>query len=141
MPTATVLVQGKSEPERGKKRGRIKSDSGMVFQADPIFLKQVNVGSTYEFDYRDDSFARDDGEVIKFRVIEKIRGGELNVPPPAPMTSARPAASQYVPTTKDEDIATLAIAKEQLSKINPGDIEMGLHVLKSSAMMWRKFKD
>lgn len=139
MPVATVTVAGKAAPELGKKRGRIKGIDGMLFQADPSLLDAISVGATYQITYKDDEFNGN-----KFRVVEGAMpatpGMAMQPAAQAPQAGRPMSSQQSMPTTKDEDIATLAIAKEQLNKINPGDVEMGFHVLKSSAMMWRKFK-
>ena len=123
----------------GKKRGRIKGIDGMLFQADPSFLDTTIVGGAYQVTYKDDEF-----KGAKFRVVEDMLPAATQAQSPTTPSPRYGTTTQYVaapaPSTKDEDIATLAIAKPQLDKINPGDIEMGFHVLKSSAMMWRKFK-
>lgn len=112
MPTETILVQGKSDPERGKKRGRIKSDTGKLFQAVPELLNKVVVGETYDILYKDESF----GEA-NYRVAQAVYPANGSPPAPSPQQQAAPRpqtqSTSAAPLVdyKSEEIACLAILK------------------------------
>lgn len=139
MPTATVTVQGKADPERGKKRGRIKGDTGMLFQADPGFLNQVIVGSTYDLTYRDDEY-----NGTKFRVVEGVAPSVGRPPAPVPSPGGSTGQRRYEPAPSEdrrgEDIATLAIVKEWIGRIPVGDEGALVHALRVARRAWLKFK-
>jgi hypothetical protein len=147
MPVVIAQVTGAEGPKAGKKRGRIKDANGMLYQITPELARNVALGSTYSIEYTDEEF-----KDLKYRVVQSIipaMAGQQAITPQAiaaqSNAAAQAAQSPYLPpapynATKDEDIATLAIAKPQLEKINPGDRVTGLHILKQSAMMWRDFK-
>lgn len=103
MPMVTITVQGTEAPKPGKKRGRIKSDSGMLFQATPEQIGQVRMGGTYEVAYKDESFGD-----ANYRVVEGIfmpgENGRAPPPPPrvGPQTPNRPAP--FTPESKDMHI-------------------------------------
>lgn len=140
MPTATVTVKEKWLPQ-GKKRWVIKGVDGTMFGANADLANAVVAGQTYGVTYKEDHW---NGKT--YFVVEGIIGQQpqSSIPQGAPplQQTQQQTQQQYQPqpTTKDEDIATLAIAKEQLRNIKAGDVEEGFHVLKASAMMWRKFK-
>lgn len=137
MHTMTIEVQGKSDPEKGKKRGRVKDASGMIFQADPSILASMVVGSRYDIEYSDEEF-----KDFKYRVISEVN--EVGKDSMTSVVPAKPAAPPRRPdppvysSTKDEDISVLAILKSQ--QIKGGDREAIFHCLKQSALAWRDFK-
>ena len=79
MPTTTISVVGKADPERGKTRGRIKADGGMLFQADPEFLDEVVVGESYDVTYTDEEFKN-----FKYRVVQEVNPASGKAKPPPP---------------------------------------------------------
>jgi hypothetical protein len=147
----TIEVQGKADPEKGKKRGRIKDASGMIFQADPSILASVVVGSKYDIQYSDEEF-----KDFKYRVISEVNevgkdsmtsvvqaAPQRRDMPPPPLNpqaqlNAGTRAGLYRDSTKDEDISVLAIMKSQ--QIPPGDRAVIFHALKASALAWRDYK-
>lgn len=138
MPIETVTVAGKADPEMGKKRGRIKSQDGKLFQADPAYLRQVNVGGTYDVEYENREF-----NGATFRVVESIvpTMGHQQVSQRAQAQIAEGRASgQIMPDRRGEDIATLALVKEWMGRIPVGDVGAVVHALKSARAAWLKFK-
>ena len=139
MPTETVLVQGKADPERGKTRGRIKSDTGKLFQAVPDILKQIEVGLTYEITYKDQTFNE-----AKYRVVEAVN--PQGVPPNKSMSNTETQAairgkvSAPVEDRRGDDIATLAIYKPWGERIPVGDEGAVVHALRVARRSWLKFK-
>lgn len=79
MPMMTITVQGTEAPKPGKKRGRIKSETGMLFQANPELIEKVIMGSDYEIAYKDEKFGD-----VSYRVVEAIYPAGSKAPSPAP---------------------------------------------------------
>lgn len=138
MPMMTITVQGTEAPKPGKKRGRIKSETGMLFQANPEIIEGLIMGLPYEVAYKDEKFGD-----VSYRVVEAIypKGGA----PQLPMHRVGGATQQRVtaPVTEDrrgEDIATLAIVKEWIKSIPVGDTGAVVHALKSARSAWLQFK-
>jgi hypothetical protein len=162
MPVVIAQIIDSTPPKKEgeSNRGRIKDANGILYQVTKSIAGKVGIdlkartgcGNTYSIEYKDDTFTTPEGVEQKFRVVQSIvpaLAGQQAITPQAiaaqSNAAAQAAQSPYPPAapynaTKDEDIATLAIAKPQLEKINPGDRATGLHILKQSAMMWRDFK-
>lgn len=135
MPSATVMIQAKAAPDVGKKRWKIKSDNGQVFQVDPALSDRFQVGKTYDITYKDDQFGD-----RKFRVVETVKEAAMQQAP-TPSNSGSFTQSGYTPPDKykDESIAVLAILK-CFQPLPVGDRVAVLHALKSAAFAWRDFK-
>lgn len=65
MPSVVVTVQSVTQPQPGKKRGRIQASNGQLFQADPAFLSQVALGRNYDLTYEEQSFNNTTFRVVK----------------------------------------------------------------------------
>lgn len=130
MPTVTIRVAGTEAPATGKKRGRIKDESGTLYQAVPDFLNTVKIGQSYELTYKDDEFNGN-----KFRVVEGVKPAANVAPQPM---AARPQVA-YSDPHKDESIAVLAILK-CFQPLEVGDRAAIFHALKAAAFAWRDFK-
>lgn len=145
MPQVTVKVQGKADPEMGKKRGRIKSDTGMLFQATPELLSKVAVGETYDILYKDESF-RD----ANYRVVEAVypATGPSLAPQAQSNTAARAMAAvttphqvSNFPDHKSELIACLSIIKSPCFSKPVNFDRFGVaEVLKIAALGLRDFE-
>lgn len=137
MHTMTIEVQGKADPEKGKKRGRIKDASGMIFQADPEFLRKMDVGSKYDIQYSDEEF-----KDFKYRVISEVNEvGKDSMttrvsPIPAP-PAAKPVSTEVYSDTKTEDISALAIIKSMEIEPEAGAV---FSALREAAIGWRRYK-
>lgn len=102
MPSMTMKVMAKEAPQPGRKRGRVKNEAGMLFQASPAILDMLHIGKTYDINYKDDEFNGN-----KFRVLETFKevGG-----PPLPSSSPNTTYSQQGtgghqgPTTSNKDM-------------------------------------
>lgn len=93
MPMMTITVQGTEAPKPGKKRGRIKSETGMLFQANPELIEKVSMGMAYEIAYKDEKFGD-----VSYRVVEAIypapiSGGPTRAPTAAPRATPMPATA------------------------------------------------
>jgi hypothetical protein len=140
MPTMTIEVQGVEQPKPNRTRGRIKDTSGMVFQAKPVILKSVSMGSKYEVEYKDEEWTPEDGGVTqKYRVIYEVKpvGSDslTSVVPAAPQRRDMPPLP--LGDTKTEDISALAIIKSM--QIDP-EASAVFSALKEAALGWRRFK-
>jgi hypothetical protein len=141
MPTETIKVAGTEGPKTGKTRGRIKAEDGRLFQAAPVILDSVRIGSVYDIGYKDDEY-----NGTKFRVIESLAPsiGQVAAPvqnrtAPAGGFSAGPREAP-IEDERGTDIATLAIAKVWLEKVPVGDEVGCLHALRVARRAWLKFK-
>ena len=138
MHTMTIEVQGKADPEKGKKRGRVKDASGMIFQADPAILASVIVGSKYDITYTDEEF-----KDFKYRVISEVNEvGKDSMttrvsPIPAPPAPRPSSSTEVYSDTKTEDISALAIIKSM--QIEPERSAVFI-ALREAAIGWRRYK-
>ena len=145
MPTETIKVAGTEGPKAGKTRGRIKAEDGRLFQAAPVILDSVRIGSTYDIGYKDEEY-----NGTKFRVIESLAPSMNANAQRAMAAQDHPMAqrSPIAPYERDRpeidergtDIATLAIAKVWLEKVPVGDEVGCLHALRVARRAWLKFK-
>lgn len=118
MPMMTVTVQGTEAPKAGKKRGRIKSETGMLFQANPELIAKVKMGETYELAYKDETFGD-----VSYRVVEAIYPPKSDRAPPAAPSAPR-AAALAPDTSKDMHIFVCGAYNNALS--NPTIDPFGL---------------
>lgn len=82
MESVVITVQAVTQPQPGKKRGRIQATNGQLFQADPSFLGQVALGRNYDVSFETQNF-----NGTNFRVVKGI------VATAAPATTAPSYAS------------------------------------------------
>ena len=137
MPAATIKINSKAAPEPGKKRWKVKSESGHTFQVPAEIADDLQVGRTYETQYKDDQFKEH-----KFRVIESVKEvAEVVRSMAGPSSPIVKQSTDYPPYDKhkDESIAALAILK-CYSPLPVGDRVAAFHALKSAALAWRDFK-
>ena len=162
MPVVIANIVGAEGPKSGKKRGRIKDTNGILYQITPELARTMGVkfrssdgvwilpesNPPYSVEYTDEVFMSGTNE-LKYKVVQSIvpamPGQTVPTAPPSmpnkpPITPPQTYVPAPQPNIKDEDIATLAIAKPQLEKINPGDRVTALHILRESALAWRDFK-
>lgn len=97
MPMMTITVQGTEAPKPGKKRGRIKSETGMLFQANPELIAKVKMGESYELAYKDETFGD-----TSYRVVEAVYPPKTGGAPAA--QPARQAAASTPESNKDMHI-------------------------------------
>lgn len=136
MPEATVRVVQKNAPEPGKKRWKVKSESGHTFQLETGLENNIQLNTSYVITYRDDQFGD-----RKFKVIEAAKPA-LNQVPQTIQPSQGMANQTYDPreqSFKDETIAALAMIKSQV--LATGDRAGIFHALKQSALAYRDFKN
>lgn len=127
MPVDTVMVQDKWLPT-GKKRWVIKSTEGKLYGAMPGIASRINKGQAYDISYKLDNWG---GKT--YLVVDGVLPPTGTAPP-----LAAPAASSGPSTSREEDIAVLAIFK-CLNNIAPEatNIARALHACRQG---WRMYK-
>ena len=134
MPTAVITVAGIKGPEAGKKRGRIQSQDGMIFQITPTLAEGIKLGESYTLDYTDEEF-RD----AKYRVVQSVMPSAAPKQSSPPPMTAGGSMSTAMSAEREEAIAAQAILKCQ-GPLPVGDTVAIFHALKAGTMAWRMFK-
>ncbi len=125
----TITVAKVEQPAAGRKQGMVHDTKGGRWKVWADKLANYNVGSTYEVNYKTNTFNGNTFNVIETMAL-KSTGSPQQV-------QAAAATHTQSDDKRSEDIAVLAIVKEWVAKIPVGDTEGLVHALRVARVAWR----